>query len=333
MMTTPVVRVYGTEQQASDAVARLKEYGFPEEGILTVSPVAGGEADAGEAVWSAARSGFVLQERARRYADAVRQGQSLVAVRPPFGRGQVAIDILDGLAPISTGFERHGPEILWDVAAPLSSGLRAPALWRGQPAPFSLLTGGEILVRGRTFAARYPELTRPDWTFSSRMGLPLLSRSQAPRSSLSAKAGPSWTRSLGLPLLASGTTPFSSGLGLGFSAGPLRFDQPAPFSAMLGLQSLRRGRSILSRLFGELGSPHYALFGRNSLSSDAAPFSGLIAQPLLWQEAAPLSARTGQPTLRQGGAPFSSALTLPLLWRTPTPLSSLLRLSVLSRYQ
>jgi len=332
-MTSPVVRVYGTEQQANDAVARLKEYGFPQDGILTVRPASEGAADSGEAVWSAVRAGFVLQERAKRYGDAVRQGQSLVAVRPPFGRGQVAIDILDSLAPVATGFERQGSGISWDVAAPLSSGLRAPALWRGQPAPFSRLTGGQILLRGRTFAAKYPELTRPEWTFSSRLGLRLLSRNQAPRSSLSGKAGPAWTRSLGLPLLASGPTPFSSSLGLGFVTGRLRFDQPAPFSAMLGLPSLKRGRSILSRLFGELGSPHLALFGRSSLSSNGAPLSGLIGQPLLWREAAPLSARIGQPTLLRDGAPLSSALTLPLLWQTPAPLSSLLRLPVLSRYQ
>lgn len=332
-MTTPVVRVYGTEQQASQAVARLKEYGFAEEGILAVGPAPEGQADSAKAVSSAVRAGFVPQERAKHYADAVRQGQSLVAVRPPFGRGQVAIDILDSLGPVATGLERQGSRISWDVAAPLSSGLRAPALWRGQPTPFSRLTGGQILLRGRTFAAKYPELTRPEWTFSSRLGLRLLSRNQAPRSSLSGKAAPSWTRSLGLPLLASGPTPFSSSLGLGFLTGRLRFDQPAPFSAMLGLPSLKWGRSILSRLFGELGSPYLALFGRSSLSSNGAPLSGLIAQPILWQDAAPLSTRIGQPTLHEGRAPFSSALTLPLLWQTPAPLSSLLRLPVLSRYQ
>lgn len=332
-MTSPVVRAYGSEQEASDAVARLKEYGFPEDGILTVRPAPEGEADSWKAVWSAVRVGFVPQERAKRYAEAVRQGQSLVTVRPPFGRGQVAIDILDSLAPVATGFERQGSGISWDVAAPLSSGLRAPALWRGQPAPFSRLTGGQILLRSRTFAAKYPELTRPEWTLSSRLGLRLLSRNQAPRSSLSGKAGPAWTRSLGLPLLASGPTPFSSRLGLGFLAGPLRFDQPAPFSAMLGLASLKQGRSILSRLFGELASPRLALFGQSSLSSDGAPLSGLIAQPLLWREAAPLSARIGHPTLRLDAAPLSSALTLPLLWQTPNPLSSLLRLPLLSHYQ
>jgi len=332
-MTTPVVRVYGTEQQANEAVARLKEYGFAEAGILAVGPAPEGEADLGKAVWSAVRAGFVPQERTKRYAEALRQGGSLVAVRPPFGRGQVAIDILDSLGPVATGFERQGSGISWDVAAPLSSGLRAPALWRGQPAPFSKITGGEILLRGRTFAAKYPELTRPDWAFSSSMGARLLSRNQTPWSSLSGKSGPSWTRSLGLPLLASSPTPFSSSLGLGFLAGPLRFDQPAPFSTLLGVSTLKRGLSLLSRLFGELASPHFALFGRNPLSGNGAPLSGLIGQPLLWQEAAPLSNRIRQPLLLQDGALLSSTLTLPLLWPIGTPLSSVLRLPVLSRHQ
>lgn len=332
-MTTPVVRIYETEQQASDAVARLKEYGFAEDAIYMIRPAAEGERDSAAALGNAVRAGFLLHERANIYAEGLRQGQSLVAVVPPFCRGQVAIDVLDGLAPTATGIEPKAPRVSWDVAAPLSSGLRAPALWRGQPAPFSRLTGGQILVHGRTFAARYPELTRPDWAFSSSMGARLLSRNQTPWSSLSGKSGPSWNRSLGMPLLASSPTPFSSSLGLGFLTGPLRFDQPAPFSGLLGVSTLKRGRSLLSRLFGELASPHFALFGRNPLSGNGAPLSGLIGQPLLWQEATPLSTRIGQPLLLQDGALLSSTLTLPLLWRIGTPLSSVLRLPVLSRYQ
>lgn len=331
-MTSPVVRIYETEQQANDAVARLKEYGFAEDAIYVVRPVSEGKTDSAGDLGNAVRAGFLLQERANLYAEGVRQGHSLVAVRAPFGRGQVAIDILDSFAPTATGIERKASEVSWDVAAPLSSGLRAPVLWRGQPAPFSRLTGGQILLRGRTFGAKYPELTRPDWTFSSRIGLRLLSGRQAPWSSLSGKAGPSWTRSLGLPLISRNPTPFSSKLGLGCLTGPLRYDQPAPFSAALGLSPLKPGRSILSRLFGELASPHFALFGRNPLSGNAAPLSGLIGQPLLWQESAPLSARIGQPLLLRDGAPLSSTLTLPILWHAVTPLSSVLHLPVLSRY-
>lgn len=332
-MLSPVIRVYGTEQQANDAIARLKEYGFPEAVILAVRPVAEGPGDADEALRGAVEAGFVPQELAQRYTALLRQGQCLVAVCPPFGRGQVAIDILDDFKPMATGLEHHRGPALWDVAAPLSSGLRAPVLWHGQPAPFSRITGGQILLRGRTFGDKRPELTRSDWSFSSAMGMRLLSRRQAPWSSLAGKAGPSWSRSLGFPMLTSSPTPFSSSLGLGFLAGPLRFDQAAPFSEMLGLRTLKPGRSVLSRVLGELGSPHFAIFGRGPLSSEAAPFSRLIAQPLLWENPAPFSARIGQPTLREGGTPLSSALTMPSLWRVPTPLSSLLRLPLLSRYQ
>ena len=160
-MTSPVVRVYGTEQQANDAIARLQEYGFAEDGILALRPGAEGGADSPEALRSAVSTGFLPQERAELYADALHHGETLVAVRPPFGRGQVAIDILDSFAPVETGLRRQGPEALWDVAAPLSSALHAPAVWRGQPAPYSRLTGGQILWHGRSFGAKYPAATRP----------------------------------------------------------------------------------------------------------------------------------------------------------------------------
>lgn len=332
-MTSPVVRVYRTEPQARAAVARLKELGFAEDSIHLLAPVSEEDAASARAVSRAVRAGFLLQDRADRYADHVQQGGSLVAVRAPFGSGQRAADCLDALDPIDTGLEHPTSGVSWDLAAPLSSGLRAPVLWRDQPAPFSWLVGGPLLSAGRTFESKFPELTSPDWSFSSRIGLRPLSPRQAPWSSLSGKSGPSWTRSLGMPLLSAHPTPFSARLGLGFLIGPLRLDQPAPFSAFLGVATLSRGRSLLSRLFGELASPRFALFGRSPLIRKPAPLSSLIGQPLLWEESAPLSSRIGQPLLAQDGALLSTTLTLPLLWRSPSPLSALLRLPALSRYQ
>ncbi len=331
-MTSPVVRVYRTEPQARAAVARLEELGFAEDSIHLVAPVCEEDATSARALSRAVSAGFLLQDRADRYTGHVRQGRSLVAVRAPFGLGQRAAVCLDALDPVDTGLEHPSSGVSWDPAAPLSSGLRAPVLWRDQPAPFSRLMG-PVLSAGRTFGSKFPELTSPDWSLSSRIGLRPLSRRQAPWSSLSGKSGPSWTRSLGLPLLSAHPTPFSAELGLGFLSGPLRLDQPAPFSAFLGVATLARGRRLLSRLFGELASPRFALFGRSPLIRKAAPLSSLIGQPLLWEEPAPLSSRIGQPLLAEDGALLSSTLTLPLLWGSASPLSSSLRLPALSRYQ
>ncbi len=332
-MTSPVVRVYRTDAQARDAVARLEELGFAGDSIHLVAPVSEEDAASARALSRAVSAGFLLQDKADRYAEQVRQGRSLVAVRAPFGLGQRAADCLDALDPVDTGLEHPASGVSWDLAAPLSSSLLAPVIWRNQPAPFSRLVRGPVLSGGRTFESTLPELTPPGWSFSSRIGLRPLSRRQAPWSSLSGKSGASWKRSLGLPLLSAHPTPFSAKLRLGFLDGPLRFDQPAPFSAFLGVATLSRGRSLLSRLFGELASPRFVLFGRNPLIRKAAPLSSLIGQPLLWGEPAPLSSRIGQPLLAEDGALLSSTLTLPLLWRSPSPLSSLLRLPARSRYQ
>lgn len=332
-MTSPIVRLYETEQQAGDALRSLEEAGFAPDTMQLLVPVSKSDTGSAGAVANAVRAGFVPQERADVYADGVQQGHSLLAIRAPFGHGQLAIDILDRFDPVDTGLEHPVPAVAWDVAAPFSSGLQAPVLLRGSPAPLSRLLGRPPLSRGRTFERKYAELTSPDWTFSSLLGLRLLSRRAKPWSSLTGRSGADWTRSFGLPLLSGNATAFSTKLGLGFLSGPLRYDQPAPFSAGLGVPTASRRRSVLSRLFGELVSPRFALFGRGALSSNPTPLSSLVGQPLLLQDPAPLSSKIGQPLLSPGHAPLSSKLGLPVLAHNPAPLSSLLCLRVLSPYQ
>ncbi len=249
-MINPIVRIYKAEQQAHDAVEKLRERGFPEDTIFVVTPAFKKDPGSLEAVSRAVAAGFVPQDRVGVYTASVRQGRSLVAIRAPFGHGVLATRILDKFVPVDTGLERREPTVTWDVAAPLSSGFRLPVLWRNQPAPLSNLAGRSTLSRSRTFQARYAELTSPTWTLSSRLGLRLLSRNQAPRASLSGKAGPSWTRSLGLPLLSRNPAPLSSRLGLRLLTGPLPRNHPAPFSDRLGFPTLSRRRTSVPDVRG-----------------------------------------------------------------------------------
>ncbi len=147
---------------------------------------------------------------------------------------------------------------------------------------------------------------------------------------MSVLQGP-WRSSFGLPLLSSDPAPLSSKLGLLVSTGgPLR-GHPAPLSTILGLPALSHGRSVLSRLFGELASAHFALFGRSALSSRAAPLSSLVGLKTLSGRSGPSWSRSfGLPILTSGSP---SSFGLPLLSRNPAPLSSLFGLRVLSRYQ
>jgi hypothetical protein len=333
-MIDPIVRMYETEEQARGAVSKLKSQGLPQDRIVVVTPEAGGEEGSFEAIASAIMAGHVLRGQARVYAESVQAGRSLVVVRAPFGTGTRVNYLLDRFGPVETGAKvapKRSPA--WDEAAPLSSALQIPPLSRPRSAPFSDLFGWPALSRGRTFQAKYAELTSPDWTFSARLGLRLLSRKSKPWASLRGKSGPAWTRSFGLPLLSANPAPLSARLNMHLLTGPLPPHYPAPFSHRLGLPTLSRGRTLLSWMFGELASPHFALFGRNPLVDTAAPLSFLIGKPVLLREPAPLSAKIGRPVLMQERTPLSSKLGLPLLSRSPTPLSSLLWLPVLSRYQ
>lgn len=353
-MTSPIVRMYATEQQARDAASKLAKAGFADEFIvlLTQPPSpkkrkapASSESGGEETVAAPPPPppelpyGLVPPDLAKAYTDGLKKGRSLVGVRAPFGSGVLATRILDRFNPVVMDVAKAGQTaerpgyMTWDVAAPMSSAVRLPPLLHRQPSPFSGLFGLGLLSTGRTFESKYTELTSPDWTLSSRLGLGLLSRNQNGRASLSGKSGSAWTSSLFFPMLTKDPTPFSSMLGLGFHTQPVSPDDPALFSKYVGMPTLSRGRSFLSRMFGELASSRFMLFGRNPLISNAAPLSSMIGQPLLSEDPAPLSSKIGQSLLSGEKAPLSTKLSLPLLSRNPTPLSSLLHLAPLSRYQ
>jgi hypothetical protein len=335
-MTDPIVRVYETEQQARDAASRLRDEGFAADDVALVTPVSGEEAGSPAAILNALKAGQVLGAEARRYTQYLEAGRSLAAIRAPFGYARLAGAILDGFGPLE--IEPRPPQrssTAWDEAAPLSSALQLRTIQRDQPAPFSSLLGLNTLSRGgrTSLSSLLGELTNPDFAVFGRSAL---SHEAAPLSSLfglqtlRASDGP-WTSSFGLPLLSGNPAPLSAKLGLEVqTGGPLR-EHPAPLSAVLGLPALCRGRSILSRLFGELASPHFALFGRSALSKKPAPLSSLFGLKTLSGKAGPSwTSSFGLPLLTSGTA---QSFGLPLLSRNPAPLSSLFGLRVLSRYQ
>lgn len=85
----------------------------------------------------------------------------------------------------------------------------------------------------------------------------------------------------------------------------LKQNQPAPFSAWLGIQPIAPG-SIFDRSFGfpvlnNKAAPLSSLFGLKTLSGDAGPGEASFGLPLLLADPAPLSSKFGLPLLTSQG--------------------------------
>ncbi len=162
-MLNPVTRLYATAQQAAEAVKELKLSGYPDAQINVVHPP--GDGGGSEAVVKAIMAGQVLKVDARRYAEHVLQGRTLVSARADFGRGAEVRDILDSFGPVSSGFTESGYELenQWDEGAPFSSAFRL-----------------KVLSKPRLRFLGLSELTSRGWLLSKAWGLPLLTRSQSP---------------------------------------------------------------------------------------------------------------------------------------------------------
>ncbi len=332
-MRDPIIRMYETDQQARDAVSRLRQEGFPEDAIFLVTPGFGGEPGSAQAISSAILAGRWLPSNAEVYVQGLEQGRSLLVVRAPFGHGMLATQVMDSFGPVDTGLRLpRGRSPAWDEAAPLSSALQLPILQRHQPAPFSALLGLHTISRGRSFLSQlFGELISPHFALFGRSSL---SDQAAPLSSLFGlktlyrKDGPKTSR-FGLPLLSRNPAPLSSALGLSLLTGPVPLRrQAAPLSAVLGLPTLTRGRSVP---FGTLTRSSFALFGRDPLIRNPAPLSSRLGlKTLSDKDGQPWTSSYGLPLLLDG-APL--ALGLPLVSHNPAPLSSLLGLPVLTRHQ
>jgi hypothetical protein len=325
--------MYETEKQARDAVGKLRGEGFPKDTIfLLANPAPKSDEETAEPLSMAIKAGFIPRQHLSVYNELLQQGRSLVAVRAPFGQARLATGILDSCGPVDTGIrppERRS--IAWEPGAPLSSALLLPPLSRHKPDAFSMSFGFPTLASGPTTRAK---LADPHMAV---FGQPSMSRNPAPLSSIfhiktiSGKSGASWRSSFGLRMLSDNPAPFSSWLGLHLLKDKPRPSEPAPFSAGLGIPTLSKGRSVLSRMFGELGSPHFALFGRNPLIDKAAPLSSAFGLKMLsGKSGSSWTSSFGLPMLTAGQGP---ALGVPWLSRSPAPFSSFFGLRVLSRYQ
>ena len=201
-------RMYETEQQALDTIARLEEDGFPQDYIRLLRPVLKGKGGNLEQEIAAARlEGFVHGEDSAAYRQFLASGRYVVLVQAAFGFGQAAVQILEAGGPVDTHLlptpSLPVPEV--DRAAPFSSSLQLTVLKQDSPAPFSSLLGIEPLAKDslsdRSFG--FPLLSRRSTPLSSLLGLKTLSAQESLGDA-----------SFGLPLLSDEATPLSSGMGL-----------------------------------------------------------------------------------------------------------------------
>jgi hypothetical protein len=182
---TPIVRLYDTARQATDAANALRGRGFADHLINMVS----GEGNAGsqEDIAKAIMAGWVLKHEAFVYATAVQQGKSLVSIRAPFATGRRCARIMDGFGPAESPVKpTREPLPQWDDAAPLSSALWWPVAVDSS-APFSATFGMATLAREAAPLSRlfcWTTKSRNPTPFSSMLGLPLLAKNPAPFSSM-----------------------------------------------------------------------------------------------------------------------------------------------------
>ena len=174
------VRLFETEQQAQDAMAKLKDIGLGDNMIVLLTPSPGSEESA---VRDAIAAGKLPGIQVNVATKALRAGRSVLSVELPYGAGQRVDDILASCNPVDT-------EMLADVpsanASPFSDFLGIPTLIDGTSStrllsgPKERSMGFPLLTRGGKpmFGAVKP------FRKNSSMGLPLLSNNPTPLSSL-----------------------------------------------------------------------------------------------------------------------------------------------------
>lgn len=176
---TPIVRMFDSVEKAAAAADKLRNAGYGDDLISVVSVAASGST---EGLKKALMAAFVLTSDAGVHARLAGANQAFVVVRAPFGASVDAIDLLNAAGPVSTTDPTEvsdGP--LWDDAAPFSSAIHMPVLAKWRPAG-----GAGTLVDSR-------------WSLFGALGLPELSASPTPT-----------TEGMGMSLLSSNATPFSS---------------------------------------------------------------------------------------------------------------------------
>lgn len=236
----PIGRLYETEQQAKDVVARLVKLGYNETTMSVVTPGSVSSADSleeiAEVIDATHDASEVPSNQALTYAEHVQAGKALVLCTAEFGFASRVTNVMNSGSPVDIGA----------LPLPPSRSIRAT--------PLSDFLGIPVLKQGMTFASSGN--IRSKHYLPSFLGLGLLSKNSTPLSSaiglstLSGSKGPG-DRSFGLPLLMDDATPLSSRVGVktlsedsrprDTSFGmPLVIDNPTPLSSWLGLPVLSR---------------------------------------------------------------------------------------------
>lgn len=179
------VRIYETEQQARNAVAKLVEKDFPADSIYLLTPKPGQEE---QSVAAAIGGGRLPPSHANLAKQMIRKGRSIVALELRYGMGQVAIDIMDSCGAVDTD--------------------KLPEYLPRNPSPFSDSFGLPVLLRDSRSTTKL--LSRSSTAFRTSFGIPLLSKNQRGKASLSSKRKNS---SFGLPLLSKNQRGKSSSFG------------------------------------------------------------------------------------------------------------------------
>jgi MFS family permease len=184
-----IVRIYDTAAKAAAAVKQLHFEGFTDDVITLIAPTEISD----DKIMATLLGAWILKAKAPTYVAEIRQGRWLISVRAPFGMGGRAVEALDRYSPVPSAVVDKYPSLpQWDEAAPVSSALGIPALYRsdapstslGAPtltsahASFSRAFGLPLLLKSKSTRLA-PELSH--FFLSSKLGLPLLTKSKAKR--------------------------------------------------------------------------------------------------------------------------------------------------------
>jgi hypothetical protein len=218
-MAQVISRLYDSSKQLAALENDLKTNDFA---YAVVIGSQSGKSASADGIVAAMQQAHVSGGDAEAYAEFVKKGGVVVVVQAAFGRGAIAIAILDGYSPnaISMGKSTSSASDI-GTATPFSNILHVPVLTSG---PFKPHSGDWLLVDSdKTFSGR-PLVITSTGPYQSFSGKPLLLNSSGPYKSFS-----------GTPLLLNTSGPYKS-----YSGVPLLINNPTLLSSWLGLPVLSK---------------------------------------------------------------------------------------------
>lgn len=195
-MTTIITRLYATADEAKTVVGALRTEGFAKGDIEVLSNSAGtGSADLLPVILEKG----VYKAAATIYAERVSHGASLLILRAPFGSATAARTVLEDFDSIDAGVKH--PDA-YQEAMPTRK-----VEW-GKNLP--VLLNSDVLTLSDGL---FPRAVLKNWSLSSLFGLPYLTSWMPTGGSLIEGSTTPFSTRLGLPLLTKRQTPYASLLG------------------------------------------------------------------------------------------------------------------------